>query len=117
MGFAMVRLMHWTSRTSSTCAGQGEVPDARERGVPMLKRVLFVIGIVVVLGVVSAATAQYGGGGGLGGSGGMSGHKATSGGYTSRHLVADTAGAAGPIRPHPVDGRGLVARPSTPPWG
>src|SRR5438046_2239698 len=83
MGFAMVRLMHWTSRTSSTCAGQGEVPDARERGVPMLKRVLFVFGILVVLGVVSAATAQYGGGGGLGGSGGMSGHKATSGGSPS----------------------------------
>src|SRR5439155_327498 len=116
MGFAMVRLMHWTSRTSSTCAGQGEVPDARERGVPMLKRVLFVFGIVVVLGVVSAATAQYGGGGGMGGSGGMSGHKATSGGYTSRHLVADTAGAAAQVDPNLVNGWGLVAGPSTPWW-
>src|SRR2546422_11293503 len=99
MGFAMVRLMHWTSRTSSTCAGQGEVPDARERGVPMLKRVLFVFGIVVVLGVVSAATAQYGGGGGLGGTGGMAGHQAPSGGCTSRNLLADTPRGAGTVEP------------------
>jgi len=82
----------------------------------MLKRVLFVFGIVVVLGVVSAATAQYGGGGGLGGSGGMSGHKATSGGYTSRHLVADTAGAAAQVDPNLVNAWGLVAGPSTPWW-
>src|SRR5437870_6282599 len=82
----------------------------------MLKRVLFVFGIVVVLGVVSAATAQYGGGGGLGGSGGMSGHKATSGGYTSRNLVADTAGAAAQVDPNLVNGWALVAGPSTPWW-
>src|SRR5258705_6128719 len=96
--------------------GQGEVPDARERGVPMLKRVLFVFGIVVVLGVVSAATAQYGGGGGLGGSGGMSGHKASSGAYTSSNLVADTAGAAAQVDPNLVNAWGLVAGPSTPWW-
>src|SRR5438132_13766539 len=102
MGFAMVRLMHWTSRTSSTCAGQGEVPNARERGVPMLKRVLFVLGIVALLGIVSAATAQYGGGGGSGGStgsGGTSRQTATSGKYTSTKLVADTAGAAAQVDP------------------
>ena len=82
----------------------------------MLKRVLFVFGIVVVLGVVSAATAQYGGGGGLGGSGGMSGHKASSGAYTSSNLVADTAGAAAQVDPNLVNAWGLVAGPSTPWW-
>src|SRR2546429_9973997 len=52
----------------------------------------------------------------MGGSGGMSGHKATSGGYTSRNLVADTAGAAAQVDPNLVNAWGLVAGPSTPWW-
>src|SRR5207249_7851648 len=96
--------------------GPGRSTRCPRRGVPMLKRVLFVFGIVVVLGVVSAATAQYGGGGGLGGSGGMSGHKASSGAYTSWNLVADTAGAAAQVDPNLVNAWGLVAGPSSPWW-
>ena len=85
----------------------------------MLKRVLFVLGIVALLGIVSAATAQYGGGGGSGGStgsGGTSRQTATSGKYTSTKLVADTAGAAAQVDPHLVNPWGLVAGPATPWW-
>src|SRR5947207_3223943 len=46
----------------------------------------------------------------------MSGHKATSGGYTSRNVVADTAGAAAQVDPNLVNAWGLVAGPSTPWW-
>jgi len=85
----------------------------------MLKRVFFVLGIVALLGVVSAATAQYGGGGGSGGStgsGGTTRQTATSGGYTLTKLVADTAGAAAQVDPHLVNPWGLVAGPATPWW-
>ena len=85
----------------------------------MLKRALFVLGTIVLLGVVSTATAQYGGGGGSGGpggSGGMPRHLATSGGYTLTDLVADTAGAAAQVDPNLVNAWGLVAGPSTPWW-
>ena len=65
----------------------------------MLKGVFSVLGIVALLGVVSAATAQYGGGGGSGDP-----------------LVADTAGAAARVDPNLVNAWGLVAGPSTPWW-
>jgi uncharacterized protein (TIGR03118 family) len=77
------------------------------------------LGIVVLLGVVSAATAQYGGGGGSGGSGGSGGvsrHVATAGAYTVTKLVADTTGAAAQVDPNLVNAWGLVAGPSTPWW-
>jgi len=85
----------------------------------MLKGVFSVLGIVALLGVVSAATAQYGGGGGSGGSagsGGTSRQVTTSGGFTLTKLVADTAGAAAQIDPNLVNAWGLVAGPSTPWW-
>jgi hypothetical protein len=83
----------------------------------LLKRVLSVLGIVVLLGVVSAATAQYGGGGGSGGSGGSGGMShAPSSAYTVTKLVADTSGAAAQVDPHLVNAWGLVAGPSTPWW-
>jgi uncharacterized protein (TIGR03118 family) len=79
----------------------------------MLKRMFSVLGIVAVLGVVSAATAQYGGGGG---SGGTSRQVTTSSGYTLTKLVGDTAGAAAQVDPNLGNAWGLVAGPSTPWW-
>src|SRR5207247_4014513 len=83
------------------------------------KRVLSVLCSVLLLGVVGAATAQYGGGGGSAGSGGSRGSShqaATSSSYTSTNLVGDTAGAAAQVDPHLVNAWGLVAGPSTPWW-
>ena len=63
----------------------------------MLKVVLSVLCSVLLLGVVGAATAQYGGGGGStgsGGSGGMLHQAATSSPYTSTNLVGDRQGIA-----------------------
>src|SRR3989442_6614583 len=85
----------------------------------MLKRVLSVLCSVLLLGVVGAATAQYGGGGGSGGSGGsggMSHASAPSSPYTLTKLVGDMAGAAAQVDPHLVNAWGLVAGPSTPWW-
>src|SRR2546428_7871421 len=85
----------------------------------MLKRVLSVLCSVLLLGVVGAATAQYGGGGGSGGSGGsggMSHAAAPSSRYTVTKLVGDMAGAAAQVDPHLVNAWGLVAGPSTPWW-
>jgi len=85
----------------------------------MFRRTLLVLGIVALLGVVRAATAQYGGGSGSGGSGGSGGttpHVATSGTYTLTKLVADTAGVAAGVDPNLVNAWGLVAGPSTPWW-
>ncbi len=82
----------------------------------MFARALYMLGIVALLGVVRAATAQYGGGAGSGGSGGRSPRAATSGPYTSTKLVADTAGVAAGVDPNLVNAWGLVAGPSTPWW-
>src|SRR3989442_6748170 len=85
----------------------------------MLKRVLSVLWSWLLLGVVGAATAQYGGGGGSGGSGGwggMSHAAAPSSRYTVTKLVGDMAGAAAQVDPHLVNAWGLVAGPSTPWW-
>src|SRR5437868_12269227 len=85
----------------------------------MFRRTLLVLGIVALLGVVRAATAQYGGGAGSGGSGGSGGttpHVATSGTYTLTKLVADTAGVAAGVDPNLVNAWSLVAGPSTPWW-
>ena len=85
----------------------------------MSKRVLSVVCSLLLLGVVGAATAQYGGGGGSGGSGGsggMSHAAAASSRYTVTKLVGDMAGAAAQVDPHLVNAWGLVAGPSTPWW-
>src|SRR5438552_15856536 len=82
----------------------------------MLKVVLSVLCSVLLLGVVGAATAQYGGGGGSAGSGGMSHALPPSSRYTLTNLVGDMAGAAAQVDPHLVNAWGLVAGPSTPWW-